>query len=111
MWVVDVLSRLFLQGKFDEAEAFVEERVRTREKHPGVVPIFTHCHAVILFAKAGITGTEEDRKQAMEMLKEAASKAGEHIPKQGWVQSIATWGMGYFSSPKAQEITEEELSW
>lgn len=102
--------KLFLQGKFDEAEAFVEERVRTREKHPGVVPIFTHCHAVILFAKAGITGTEEDRKQAMEMLKEAASKAGEHIPKQGWVQSIATWGMGYFSSPKAQEITEEELS-
>lgn len=103
---------MFLQGKFDEAEAFVEERVKTREQDPGVVPIFTHCHAVILFAKAGISGTEEDRKQAMEMLKEAASKAGEHIPKQGWVASIATWGMGYFTSPKAQEeITELELSW
>ncbi|XP_024365205.1 uncharacterized protein [Physcomitrium patens] len=98
--------KLFLQGKFDEAEAFVEERVRTRERDPEVVPIFTHCHAVILFAKAGITGTEEDRKQAMEMLKEAAAKAREHIPKQGWV----SWGMGYFSSPKVQEITEEELS-
>jgi predicted RNase H-like HicB family nuclease len=99
--------KLFLQGKFDEAETFVEERVKTREQEPGVVPIFTHCHAVILFAKAGITGTEEDRKQAMDMLKEAASKAGEHIPKQGWV----AWGMGYFSSSKAQEeITEVELS-
>jgi hypothetical protein len=54
------------------------------------------------------------RKQAMEKLKEAASMAGEHIPKQGWVKSITTWGMGYFntsSSPKAHDVTEEELAW
>lgn len=55
------LFRLFLRGEFDEAEAFIEKKVQTKEKEPGVVPIFTHCHAVILFAKAGITGTEEDR--------------------------------------------------
>ncbi|KAH9554368.1 hypothetical protein CY35_08G060400 [Sphagnum magellanicum] len=102
--------RLFLQGKFDEAEEFIEERVKTRDK--GGVPVFTHCHAVVLFAKAGISGAEEDRKQAMEMLNDAATMAGEHIPKQGWVQSIATWGMGYFgaASPKADDVTEEELS-
>ncbi len=49
----------------------------------------------------------------MEMLNDAATMAGEHIPKQGWVQSIATWGMGYFgaASPKADDVTEEELSW
>ncbi len=51
--------RLFLQGKFDEAEEFIEERVKTRDK--GGVPVFTHCHAVVLFAKAGISGAEEDR--------------------------------------------------
>lgn len=55
------LARLFLQGKFDEAESFIEERSGTRDSVSGSVPIFTHCHAVILFAKAGITGTEEDR--------------------------------------------------
>lgn len=55
------LFRLFLQGKFDEAEIFVQENAKRRDKVPGAVPIFTHCHAVILFAKAGITGTEEDR--------------------------------------------------
>lgn len=58
---VCLLFRLFLRGEFDEAEAFIEKKVQTKEKEPGVVPIFTHCHAVILFAKAGITGTEEDR--------------------------------------------------
>lgn len=104
--------RLFLQGKFDEAEGFIEERSRIRDSISGAVPIFTHCHAVILFARAGITGTEEDRKQAMERLQHAATLAGEHIPKQGWAQSIASWGMGYFvtQSPKTSSITEKELS-
>lgn len=104
--------RLFLQGKFDEAERFIEERAQTRDAVPSAVPIFTHCHAVILFAKAGITGTEEDRKQAMERLQQAANLAGENIPKQGWAQSIASWGMGYFvsQSPKTFSISEKELS-
>eukprot|EP00250_Pteridium_aquilinum_P012457 c20737_g1_i1 orf=155-2137(+) len=104
--------RLFLQGKFDEAESFIEERSRTRDSVPDAVPIFTHCHAVILFARAGITGTEEDRKQAMERLQYAATLAGENIPKQGWAQSIASWGMGYFvsQSPKTLSISEKELS-
>lgn len=104
--------RLFLQGKFDEAESFVEERSQTRDSVPAAVPIFTHCHAVILFAKAGITGAEEDRKQAMERLQHAATLAGENIPKQGWAQSIASWGMGYFGtqSPKTLCISEKELS-
>jgi hypothetical protein len=53
--------KLFLQGKFDEAETYVEENAQRKDKITGAVPIFTHCHAVILFAKAGITGTEEDR--------------------------------------------------
>lgn len=104
--------RLFLQGKFDEAESFIQSRAESRDKVPGAVPIFTHCHAVILFAKAGITGTEEDRKQAMERLQHAATLAGEHIPKKGWAKSIASWGMGYFvtQSPKSSDISEEELS-
>lgn len=104
--------RLFLQGKFDEAESFIEERSQTRDSVPGAVPIFTHCHAVILFAKAGITGAEEDRKQAMERLQYAATSARENIPKQGWAQSIASWGMGYFGSqsPKTLCISEKELS-
>ncbi|MCO5554104.1 hypothetical protein L7F22_007630 [Adiantum nelumboides] len=103
---------LFLQGKFDEAERFIEERAQTRDVVPSSVPIFTHFHAVILFARAGITGTEEDRKQAMERLQHAASLAGENIPKQGWAQSIASWGMGYFvsQSPKSISISEKELS-
>ncbi|MCO5598076.1 hypothetical protein L7F22_052166 [Adiantum nelumboides] len=104
--------RLFLQGKFDEAERFIEERAQTRDVVPSSVPIFTHFHAVILFARAGITGTEEDRKQAMERLQHAANLAGENIPKQGWAQSIASWGMGYFvsQSPKSISISEKELS-
>ncbi|KAH7315988.1 hypothetical protein KP509_21G073200 [Ceratopteris richardii] len=104
--------RLFLQGRFDEAEKFIEERAKTRDSIPSAVPIFTHCHAVILFAKAGITGTEEDRKQAMERLQHASTLAGENIPKQGWAQSIASWGMGYFASqsPKSTSISEKELS-
>ncbi|OAE35092.1 hypothetical protein AXG93_763s1260 [Marchantia polymorpha subsp. ruderalis] len=103
--------KLFLQGKFDEAEAFVEENAKTREAVVSAVPIFTHCHAVILFAKAGITGTEEDRKQAAERLTEAATMAREHVPTQGWVKSIAVWGMSYFAAPpKQDDISEEELS-
>ncbi|XP_024541753.1 tetratricopeptide repeat protein 39B isoform X1 [Selaginella moellendorffii] len=104
--------RLLLQGKFDEAEDMIVARVNARDSVAGAVPIFTHCHAVILFAKAGISGAEEDRKQAMEKLGTAASMAENLIPKQGWVQSIATWGMGYFSSPspKSDDISEEELS-
>lgn len=104
--------RLFLQGKFDEAEGFIQEKAESKGKVAGAVPIFTHCHAVILFARAGITGTEEDRKQAMEKLQEAANLAGELIPKQGWAQSIASWGIGYFltQSPKSVDVSEEELS-
>lgn len=103
--------KLFLQGKFDEAEVFIQERVETRDKAFNAVPIFSHCHAIILFAKAAISGTEEDRKQAMDKLREVANMATEHIPKQGWAQSIAAWGMGYFtSSPGCSDVSEEELS-
>jgi len=103
--------KLFLQGKFDEAEVFIQERVETRDKAFNAVPIFSHCHAIILFAKAAISGTEEDRKQAMDKLREVANMATEHIPKQGWAQSIAAWGMGYFTSaPGCSDVSEEELS-
>ncbi|KAL3690779.1 hypothetical protein R1sor_004430 [Riccia sorocarpa] len=103
--------KLFLQGKFDEAEAFVVENAKSREAVVGAVPIFTHCHAVILFAKAGITATEEDRKQAVERLNEVAVMAREHVPTQGWVKSIASWGISYFATAaKPDDISEEELS-
>ncbi|KAL2623343.1 hypothetical protein R1flu_003548 [Riccia fluitans] len=103
--------KLFLQGKFNEAELFVVENANSREAAVGAVPIFTHCHAVILFAKAGITGTEEDRKQAAERLNEVATMAREHVPSQGWVKSVAVWGMSYFVTPtKSDDISEEELS-
>lgn len=103
--------KLFLQGKFDEAEAFIQERVKTKDKAFNAVPIFSHCHAIILFAKAAISGTEEDRKQAMDRLHEVANLAAEHITKQGWAQSIASWGMGYFtSSSGCSNVSEEELS-
>lgn len=103
--------KLFLQGKFDEAEAFIQERVETRDKAFNSVPIFSHCHAIILFAKAAISGTEEDRKQAMDKLREVANMAAEHIPKQGWAQSIAAWGIGYFTSaPGCNDVSEEDLS-
>ncbi|CAM6096667.1 unnamed protein product [Calypogeia fissa] len=104
--------KLFLQGRFDEAETYVQENAQRREKVTGAIPIFTHCHAVILFAKAGITGTGEDRKQASDRLSEASAMAREHAPSQGWAKSIAAWGMSYFSSPspRADNISEEELT-
>lgn len=54
-----------------------------------------------------------NRAQAMETLQEATNLASEHIPKHCWVQSIAAWGMGYFTSasPKFEDIPEEELTW
>ena len=67
------------------------------------------AHVEILFFMSQLL---KCRKQAIERLQYAANLAGEHIPKKGWAQSIASWGMGYFVSQSPTPcISEKELSW
>eukprot|EP00899_Mesostigma_viride_P025209 jgi/Mesvir1/5873/Mv00652-RA.1 len=103
---------LLAQGQFEQLEKFYEERVMDEEGSSSTedIPLFLHCHSIILVTKSLGTGEEEDRKAALEMVEACVRRASQHVPQVALAKRVAKWGMSFVKDSAPKITTAEELS-